>query len=68
MNAWKKTRSAIVLTALLYLAFLGFAGELHFSSRGFVFFSVYWLLQSMVMLLQAWRLDQRGALHRHERH
>lgn len=51
---WKKTGMGIVLSALIYLAVLGVSGEFHLSSRAFKFFAITWLVQSTIMLLQAW--------------
>lgn len=56
---WKKTGAAVVLTAVLYLAVLYFTGEFHLASSAFKFFAILWLVQSMMMLLQAWGHSQR---------
>jgi hypothetical protein len=58
MNAWKKTAKPLVLSALFYLVVLGVTGELHRSSRAFVFFSLLWLVQATASLWHAWRHPQ----------
>jgi hypothetical protein len=40
---------------LIYLALLAITGELRLSSNAFVFFSIAWLVQSVIQLLQARR-------------
>ena len=55
MNAWNKTEKTLVISALFYLVVLGVTGELHLSSRAFVFFSILWLVQATTALWQAWR-------------
>jgi hypothetical protein len=55
MAAGTKTAKFLVVSALLYLAVLGVTGELHLSSRAFVFFSILWLVQATAELWQWWR-------------
>jgi hypothetical protein len=58
VNARHKAGKFVVLSALVYLAVLGATGELHLSSRAFVFFAILWLAQATASLWRAWRHPQ----------
>jgi hypothetical protein len=52
---WKEAATGIALSGLLFGVVLRVTGEFHLSSNAFGFFAIYWLVQSVGMLLQVWR-------------
>jgi hypothetical protein len=50
-RAWMR----VGLYALVYLAVLVVSGELHPSSKAFVFFAIVWSVQAAGEMWQAWR-------------
>jgi hypothetical protein len=54
MTALERTSMRVGLSALVYLTVLAISGELHPSSKAFVFFAILWSVQAAGDVWRAW--------------